>query len=247
MPDIPSIPLAQEIVLTKINTTLIDAIVASGFEARFVGGCVRDALLGIKSQDVDIASTATPDQTIKAFMALDGIELNPFAARYGVIHIKYKDRTFQVSTLREDVKTYGRKADVVFTTSWDKDAKRRDFTVNAIYMAKSGELFDPYDGMCDLRQRRVKFIGDPSVRIQEDYIRILRYFRFLGQLSSAQRPDPSITEAIVKHKEGLRTLPTNIVKSEIRKIQKLSNCAQVLSLMRELIPDLLDILPGLGF
>ncbi|MDR1365468.1 MAG: hypothetical protein LBJ03_00010 [Holosporales bacterium] len=240
MPDTPSIPLAQEIVLTRINTDLIDAIVANGFEARFVGGCVRDALLDIKSQDVDIASTAMPDQTVKALKVLDGIKINPFAARYGVIHIKYEGQTFQVSTLREDVKTYGRKADVVFTTSWEKDAKRRDFTVNSIYMARSGEMFDPYDGIGDLKQGRVRFIGDPSLRIQEDYIRILRYFRFWGKLS-AQRPEPSVIEAIIKHEEGLKALPIDIVKSEIRKIKKLSNGTQVLSIMRELTPGLLEL------
>ncbi|MDR1032018.1 MAG: hypothetical protein LBL30_02760 [Holosporales bacterium] len=244
MPNTLSIPLAQEIVLTRINTELIDTMAASGFEARFVGGCVRDALLGIRSEDVDIASTATPDQTIKALKVLDGIKLNPFAVRYGVIHIKYKGQTFQISTLREDVKTYGRKADVMFTTSWNQDAKRRDFTVNSIYMARSGELFDPYDGVVDLRQRLVKFIGDPSVRIQEDYIRILRYFRFWGKLS-AQRSEPAVTEAIIKHSEGLKTLPTALLASEIKKIKKLSNCIRVLSLMRELIPDLLDALLNL--
>ncbi|MDR1475006.1 MAG: hypothetical protein LBI30_00580 [Holosporales bacterium] len=234
MPSVLPTLIAREILLTKTNLELLNAIVDSGFEPKLVGGCVRDAFLGEKSSDIDIASTAPPEQTIKALKTLCVNKINTFAARYGVICARYKGMSFQISTLREDVKTYGRNADVMFTKLWDKDAKRRDFTINSIYMSPYGDLLDPYDGVNDLNNGHVKFIGNPSVRIQEDYIRILRYFRFWGRFSK-HKPDDNIIKAISKRHSGLKTLSQALIFSEMRKIKKLSNCEQVLSLMDDLL------------
>lgn len=144
---------------------------------RFVGGAVRDGLMGRPVKDVDVATTLTPDEVIKRLQAA-GIKPVPTGLGHGTVTAVFKKRHFEVTTLRHDVETFGRRASVSFHDDWEADAARRDFTFNALYLSPEGELFDYFEGAVDLARGRVRFIGDPGKRIQEDALRILRLFRF---------------------------------------------------------------------
>jgi poly(A) polymerase len=146
--------------------------------ARFVGGCVRNALLGEPIADVDIATQLTPPEVEAAMRAAD-IAVHPTGIEHGTLTVVTDQQPFEVTTLRRDVETDGRRAVVAFTQDWAEDAQRRDFRINALYAAPDGELFDPTGGgLTDARTRRIVFVGDPETRIREDYLRILRFFRF---------------------------------------------------------------------
>jgi poly(A) polymerase len=158
------------------------ALAAAGGEdcARFVGGCVRDALLGRAVVDIDIATTLTPDEVTAALVAA-GLKAVPTGAAHGTITAVASGRPFEITTLRRDVETDGRHAKVAFTEDWRVDALRRDFTVNALYADPFGRIFDPVgSGVSDLEAGRIVFVGDPAERIAEDALRILRFFRFLA-------------------------------------------------------------------
>ncbi|MCR9088970.1 MAG: CCA tRNA nucleotidyltransferase [Rhodobacteraceae bacterium] len=153
------------------------ALTAEGHLALFVGGCVRNALLGAPVSDLDIATDATPDETVRLAEAA-GLKAVPTGAAHGTITVVAGGRPFEVTTFRRDVATDGRHAVVAFSTRVEEDAARRDFTMNALYAAPDGAVIDPLGGLADLRAGRVRFIGDPAQRIAEDYLRILRFFRF---------------------------------------------------------------------
>jgi poly(A) polymerase len=156
---------------------LLKAFAAGGIEARFVGGCVRDTLLGVETGDIDLATPARPDAVITALKAAK-IRALPTGLAHGTVTAVIQPRTFEITTLRRDVETDGRHAVVAFDAGWAEDAARRDFTINAIYLASDGELYDPVGGRADLAARRMRFVGDPATRIAEDVLRILRYYRF---------------------------------------------------------------------
>ena len=164
------------------------AIAKGGAEARVVGGAVRNALIDWPVKEVDIATTALPDDVMR--LARDaGLGAHPTGIDHGTVTVVADKQPFEVTTLRRDVETDGRHAVVTFTTSWDEDAARRDFTINALYCSSDGTLYDPVGGLDDLRKRRVRFIGSPQARIREDFLRILRFFRF--QRRVRQRPSRS--------------------------------------------------------
>lgn len=150
--------------------------------ARFVGGCVRDSLIGIAPKDIDIATTLTPDAVIEALHAA-GLKAAPTGLDHGTITGVADRFGIEITTLRADVSTDGRRAIVAFTEDWTVDARRRDFRLNAIYLTTDGKLFDPVGGLADARARRVRFIGEPADRIREDYLRILRFFRFSARFA----------------------------------------------------------------
>ncbi len=158
---------------------LIDALEAARPGGnRFVGGCVRNALMGLPADDVDIATQLTPDETMAAARAA-GLEPIPTGIEHGTVTIISAHTPFEVTTLRRDVETDGRRAVVAFTEDWAEDAMRRDFRLNALYAAPDGAVFDPTGGgVDDAKAGRVIFIGDADERIREDYLRILRFFRF---------------------------------------------------------------------
>lgn len=172
---------------------VMDALGARG-EARFVGGCVRDSLLGMVpatidaasagTTDIDVATTLTPNDTIAALKDA-GLAAHPTGVAHGTVTAVADDLPVEVTTLRADVATDGRHAEVRFTTDWNEDWRRRDFTINAMYLCVDGTLFDPADGQVDLNARRVRFIGDADQRIAEDYLRILRFFRFTSRYGDA--------------------------------------------------------------
>ncbi|HRD46089.1 MAG TPA: CCA tRNA nucleotidyltransferase [Caulobacter sp.] len=159
---------------------VIEALEARGFAgcARFVGGCVRNALLRQPIDDIDIATTLTPDQVTEALEAA-GIKVVPTGVDHGTVTAVVAGKSFEITTLRKDVSTDGRRAVVAFTQDWSEDAVRRDFRLNALYADATGRIFDPTgQGVADALAGRIVFVGDPMTRIREDYLRILRFFRF---------------------------------------------------------------------
>ncbi|HCR94656.1 MAG TPA: CCA tRNA nucleotidyltransferase, partial [Oceanicaulis sp.] len=152
--------------------------------ARIVGGAVRNALQGAPVEDVDIATQLTPQETMDALKAA-GIKAIPTGLDHGTITAVIKGKPFEITTLRKDVSTDGRRAVVAFTTDWAIDASRRDFRLNAIYARRDGSLFDPYDGVADALAHRVIFIGEADERLAEDVLRILRFYRFNAWYGSA--------------------------------------------------------------
>lgn len=159
--------------------TLMKAFARQGDQIRFVGGCVRDAVLKLSAQDVDLATGLKPEAVMGQLKAA-GISAIPTGIKHGTVTAVINRRHFEITTLRRDVATDGRHAQVAFTNSWQEDAARRDFTMNALYLSFDGELVDFYSGVEDARAGRVLFIGDADARVQEDYLRILRFFRFFA-------------------------------------------------------------------
>jgi poly(A) polymerase len=161
----------------KATRTLIAALDAGGVDFRFVGGAVRDALLGRKVSDIDVATPAMPEDVVRAVEAA-GLKAIPTGIAHGTVTVVAGHQPFEVTTLRRDVETDGRHAVVAFTDDWRADAARRDFTMNALYADRDGAITDFFGGEADARAGRVRFIGDPAQRIAEDALRILRFFRF---------------------------------------------------------------------
>ena len=156
------------------------AVMAALPEARVVGGAVRDALAGREVGEIDLATPRTPDQVTEALQA-SGLRAVPTGLSHGTVTAVVDGHGFEVTTLRRDVESDGRHAVVAFTDDWRADAARRDFTINAMSLTRSGDIFDYFGGIGDLRAGILRFVGDPSTRIAEDYLRILRYFRFLAR------------------------------------------------------------------
>ncbi len=196
--------------------------------ARFVGGCVRDSLLGVKPKDIDLATTLTPDAVIAALHAA-GLQAAPTGVDHGTVTAIADHFPIEVTSLRADVSTDGRRATVAFTTDWETDARRRDFTINALYLTPDFRLFDPVGGAADLDGRRVRFIGAPEDRIREDYLRILRFFRFSARFAAAF--DAAGLAACAALKEGLGNLSAERVGDELTKILALADAARAVRAM----------------
>ena len=145
--------------------------------ARFVGGCVRDSIIGLKTNDIDIATKLKPEDVVK-ILGSESIKVVPTGIDHGTVSVFSKDFNFEITTLRSDISTDGRHAEVIFSDSWEEDSLRRDFTINSIYLKQNGEIYDPHNGIQHLKDRKIIFIGNPDERINEDYLRILRFFRF---------------------------------------------------------------------
>jgi len=187
-----------------------------GEEARVVGGAVRNALLGIAIGDVDIATTAVPEEVIRRAKAA-GIKTVPTGIDHGTVTLILDARAFEVTTLREDTETYGRKAKVAFGRDWAGDAHRRDFTINALSVGADGVVHDYVGGLADIAARRVRFIGDPTGRIEEDYLRILRFFRIHAAFGVGE-PDRVGYLACIRARAGLASLSAERVRMEILKL-----------------------------
>jgi poly(A) polymerase len=190
------------------------ALTAEGAEARAVGGAVRNALMGTPVKDVDIATTALPADVMR-LAAEAGLHAVPTGFEHGTVTVVAKHVPFEVTTLRKDIETFGRHARVTFTTDWTEDALRRDFTMNALYCGAEGTVHDPLGGYGDLKARRVRFIGDARQRIREDYLRILRFFRFLAQYGDGAEPDPDGLAAAIAEKAGLAGLSGERIRAEL--------------------------------
>ena len=192
------------------------ALAAKGFVARAVGGAVRNAIIGRNVGDVDIATPARPEEVIAAAAAA-GLRSIPTGLQHGTVTVLAEGDACEVTTLREDVESYGRQAKVAFTTDWAADARRRDFTLNALYCGADGELFDPLGGWPDLAARRVRFIGAAEERIGEDYLRILRFFRFVAEYGEGA-PDAEGLAACVAQRAGLALLSAERVRFEVMRL-----------------------------
>jgi poly(A) polymerase len=180
--------------MTDPATHAVMAALAPGGPPRFVGGCVRDALYGSpRVGDVDIATPAPPERVLD-LLAAAAIRAIPTGIAHGTVTAVVGTRHFEITTLRRDVRTYGRHADVAFTDDWREDAARRDFTINAMSLSETGELFDYFCGREDLAAGRVRFVGDPATRIREDVLRLLRFFRFHAYYGKGD-PDPAALAA----------------------------------------------------
>jgi tRNA nucleotidyltransferase/poly(A) polymerase len=188
----------------------------SGEEARVVGGAARNALMELPLNDIDIATTALPEEVMRRAAAA-GLKAVPTGIDHGTITLVVDGTPFEVTTLRQDVETFGRKARVAFGRDWKADAERRDFTMNALSITADGVVHDYVDGLSDLKARRVRFIGDPAQRIAEDYLRILRFFRFQASYADGA-PDPAGLRACIEARDGLRTLSRERVRAELMKL-----------------------------
>ena len=195
---------------------LMSVLNADGEETRIIGGAVRDALLGEVIGDIDLATTAVPEK-VREFCEAAGFKAVDTGLDHGTLTIVVDGVNFEVTTLRKDVETDGRHATVIFGRDWVEDAARRDFTMNALSIDHKGEIHDPIGGYPDLVNREVKFIGDPQTRIEEDYLRSLRFFRFFAWYGVG-RPDRDALRAVVRTKAGLETLSVERVWSELKKM-----------------------------
>ena len=194
---------------------------------RFVGGCVRKAICGESIDDIDLATSLEPDE-VKKRLNKENIKVVDTGISHGTITVILNKKKFEITTLRKDVSTDGRHANVEFTSNWEEDASRRDFTINAIYADIEGRIFDPLNGISDLQNGIVKFIGTPEERIQEDYLRILRYFRFFTQYSKADY-DQNTIRSIKQYINGLNKISNERIFDELKKILTLKNVYRLFS------------------
>lgn len=193
-------------------------LTGAGAQALFVGGCVRNALLGAAVNDIDIATDARPE-TVARVCTAAGFRVVPTGIDHGTVTVVAKGVPHEVTTFRRDVETDGRRATVAFSSDVAEDAARRDFTMNALYAAPDGQVIDPLGGLPDLLARRLRFVGEPEQRIREDYLRILRFFRFHAWYGDpAQGIDADGLAACAVLAEGLETLSAERVGAEMRKL-----------------------------
>ncbi|XP_019392155.1 PREDICTED: CCA tRNA nucleotidyltransferase 1, mitochondrial isoform X2 [Crocodylus porosus] len=213
------------------------------YELRIAGGAVRDLLNGVKPEDVDFATTATPAEMKKIFQSAGMRMINNKGEKHGTITARVHEQNFEITTLRIDVVTDGRHAEVEFTTDWEKDAERRDLTINSMFLGLDGTLYDYFSGYKDLKNRKIRFVGDANQRIQEDYLRILRYFRFYGKI--AEKPgehETNTLEAIKTNAKGLARISGERIWVELKKLLTGNHVNHLVRLMYEL-----DIAPYIGF
>jgi len=225
------IDLKKKIEITDELSKLANIFNRGGHEIRIVGGAVRDLALDKTPKDIDLATDATPDEMQQMFDSA-GVRHIPTGIEHGTITAVINGEEFEVTTLRADVETDGRRAEVEFVRSWEEDAKRRDLTYNAMSMDFEGNLYDYHGGMDDLQDKVTRFVGDPSERIKEDYLRTLRYFRFQGRLDTPTF-DRETMQAIASNTNGLKQLSVERVWMEIGKILSGSNINQILGAMQK--------------
>src|SRR6266481_5495286 len=216
---------------------VLAALAAGGVEARFVGGAVRDSLLGRPTPgsspraDIDIATPAPPERIIE-LLEKSGIRVVPTGLAHGTVTAIVPPRQFEITTLRRDVETYGRRARVAFDADWTEDAARRDFTINAIFLDPDGTVHDPVGGLADLQARRVRFVGDPATRIAEDVLRLLRYYRFEARFGTGAG-DPEARAACRAAAHLLPTLSGERVSQELLKLLETRDPIAILEMMQE--------------
>jgi poly(A) polymerase len=227
---------------------LLDVLGGGEGETRFVGGCVRDALLGLKVSDVDLATRLAPQAVIDRLEAA-AIKVVPTGLAHGTVTAVVGGRPVEVTTLRRDVATDGRRATIAYTDDWREDAARRDFTINALTAdPASGEVSDYFEGLADLRAGRVRFIGDPLVRITEDHLRILRFFRFHARFGRSE-PDLEGLEACALRANDLMALSRERIADELLKLLSLPDPEPTVALMvargilRPVLPEIVDAAP----
>lgn len=210
---------------------LLAAIGGDGEDIKIAGGAVRNAMLGLAPADIDCATTTTPDETTRRAERA-GFRVIPTGVEHGTVTVLVDETPFEVTTLRADIETDGRRAVVSFGRDFEADAMRRDFTINALYADPDGTVTDYVGGLDDLAARRVRFIGDAATRIREDYLRILRLFRF--HAIYAEGPiDAEALSACIREREGLDSLSRERVRAELLKLLKAQGAEETLAVMDE--------------
>jgi len=207
------------------------SILAKKGESRLVGGCVRNILLSKTSTDIDIATQVEPKQAMQ-LLTKEGVKCIPTGIKHGTFTVIYHKQHYEITTLRRDVETFGRHAEVAFTNDWLEDAKRRDFTMNAMYIDMDGNLYDYFKGQQDLAQKLIRFVGDPEARIHEDYLRILRYFRFYSYFDGNNMDDASLN-ACKKLAANMDKLSGERIQLEMFKIINAKFAMDALALMHK--------------
>src|SRR5665213_1315156 len=225
-----AVPITSLPWMSEAATRAVMAALGDG-NARFVGGCVRDALLGRPVLDIDIATKLPPDEVTRRLEAA-GIRAVPTGLAHGTVTAVLKPRHFEITTLRRDVETFGRHARVAFTDDWAEDAGRRDFTMNALYLGADGAVFDPIGGLADLRTGYVRFVGDAGRRIDEDVLRLLRFYRFYAHYGKGEA-DEAARDAARERAPLLPSLSAERVAAEMLKLLAAPDPLPVLALMRE--------------
>jgi poly(A) polymerase len=215
----------------KPLSRLLDALDAGGEEARVVGGAVRNTLLALPVGEVDIATTAVPDEVVRR-ASKAGFNPVPTGIEHGTVTVVVDGKPFEVTTLREDIETFGRHAKVRFGRDWKKDALRRDFTINALFLARDGNVIDFVGGITDIEARRVRFIGDADARIREDYLRALRFFRFHAAYGEGA-PDAAGLLACIRARGELAALSRERVRAELFKLFVAKHAVPALAVMGE--------------
>jgi poly(A) polymerase len=210
---------------------LLAVLNADGEESRVVGGAVRNALLGEPIGEIDLATTAVPEEVVRRATAA-GFKPVPTGIEHGTVTVVIEGQPFEVTTLRQDVETFGRHANVRFGRDWQKDAERRDFTMNALSVSSDGTVYDHVDGIADLRAHRVRFIGEAAIRIAEDHLRILRFFRFHAAYGHGL-PDRAGLAACIAARQSLDQLSRERVRMELLKLLPARHAAPVLAVMSE--------------
>jgi len=211
---------------------LLSVLDRDGEEARVVGGAVRNALLREPLGDIDIATTALPPEVVRRVEAA-GCKAVPTGIEHGTVTVVVDGQPFEVTTLREDVETDGRRAKVAFGRDWRRDAERRDFTMNALFLSRDGAVHDYVGGLADVADRRVRFIGDAARRIAEDYLRILRFFRFHAAYGHGGLPDAAGLHACIMARAGLEALSRERVRMEVLKLLLARHAVPALAVMAE--------------
>ncbi|MFL6690772.1 MAG: CCA tRNA nucleotidyltransferase [Alphaproteobacteria bacterium] len=238
-------PLRDSWMTAPEARAVLDALTKGSVEARFVGGAVRDALLQRPVADVDIATPLPPDEVTRRLEAA-GLAAIPTGIEHGTVTAISNGKPFEITTLRRDVATDGRRATVAFTTDWKEDAARRDFTINALYATRDCEVFDYFDGIRDLEAGRIRFVGDPVTRIREDYLRILRLFRFHAWYGRGDI-DAAALQAAVAEKSGVAKLSGERLRTELLKLLQAENPAPAIRVMAAagilgaFLPDPFDV------
>jgi poly(A) polymerase len=231
-PQPPSLAGADWLSDVRLQRVLA-ALSADGGEARVAGGTVRNALLDEPVSDMDVATTEVPTRVVELARRA-GLDVHPTGLDHGTVTVVAKDgdgpKPFEVTTLRIDVETFGRHAQVAFTDDWTADARRRDFTMNALYCDGAGTVYDPVGGFPDIIERRVRFVGQAEERIREDFLRILRFFRFQARYGHGD-PDADGLAACVALQEGLERLSAERVRQEMLKLLVASGAVPVLRVM----------------
>jgi poly(A) polymerase len=210
---------------------LLGLLNRDGEEARVVGGAVRNALLGLRVAEFDVATTALPEEIVRRVEAAGGKTI-PTGVEHGTVTAVIDQHPVEITTLRQDVETFGRRARVVFGRDWRADAERRDFTINSLSATADGIVHDYVGGLADVAARRVRFIGEPQQRIEEDYLRILRFFRFHAHFGEGA-PDPAGLHACIVARSGLDTLSRERVRIELLKLLVAVRATPTLAVMTE--------------
>ena len=241
VPDLKDATWLREPLLGQV----LSALSVSGGCVRIAGGAVRDALMGRPVREIDLAIDVPPDEVSRLAEAA-GLKVVPTGIAHGTVTIIAGEgdasRSFEVTTLRVDIETFGRHARVAFGDDWVADTRRRDFTINALYCDADGTVFDPLGGYGDIIARRVRFVGDPGARIAEDYLRILRFFRFHAELGDGA-PDRQGLSACIDNRDGLLQLSAERVRGELLRLLVASGAASTLAIMVDagILDDVLGV------